>query len=45
MIPQMPNHKNRENILEMLKKEEPRMIEMFKLQKQIREEVLTETQG
>lgn len=29
----------------MMKKDEPRMIEMFKLQKKFKEEVLKETEG
>ena len=42
LIPQLPSHKRREQILEMMKKDEPRMIEMYKLQKRFKEEVMAE---
>jgi len=42
VIPQLPFHKNRAQILEMMQREEPRMIEMFKLHTKFKEEVLAE---
>jgi len=38
----MPFHKNRHQILEMMQRDEPRMIEMFKLQKKFRAELMEE---
>ena len=43
LIPQLPFHKRRDQVLEMMKRDEPKMIEMFKLQKQFREEVMAES--
>lgn len=43
LIPQMPTHKNRQRVQEILQREQPRIIEMHKLQQQFREEVLKES--
>jgi hypothetical protein len=40
MTPQIPYHPQRKDIIELMAREEPRMIEMFKLQKQFKAEVL-----
>ena len=42
LIPQLPFHKKRDQILEMMKRDEPRMIEMFKLQKKFKKEIMEE---
>ena len=43
LIPQIPFHKRRGQIMQMMQRDEPRMIEMFKLQKKFKEEVLAES--
>lgn len=45
LIPQLPFHKNRAQILEMMQRDEPRMIEMFKMQKRFKEEALAEAEA
>jgi len=45
LIPQIPFHKRRAQIMEMMQKDEPRMIEMFKLQKRFKEEAMAEAGG
>jgi hypothetical protein len=40
MVPFLPSHKNRQQVVDLLTREEPRMIEMFRLQKEMKEEVL-----
>ena len=40
IVPQMPFHKNRDTIMEMMQRDEPKMIEMYKLQVRFREEVM-----
>lgn len=42
LIPQMPFHKNRVQILQMMQRDEPKMIEMFKMQAKFRKEVMDE---
>jgi hypothetical protein len=37
VVPHLPFHKNRSQILEMMQRDEPKMIEMFKLQQKFRE--------
>lgn len=44
LVPQMPNHPNRQHIIDIMKTEEPKMIDMFKLKNKFREEVLQELQ-
>ena len=42
MVPQLPFHHNRDAVLEIMIREEPRMIQMFRLQAQMRAEVMAE---
>lgn len=42
LVPQLPFYKNREQIIQMMQRDEPRMIEMFRLQKTFRAEVMAE---
>jgi hypothetical protein len=42
LIPQMPFHKNRVQILQMMQRDEPKMIEMFRMQGKFRKEVMEE---
>lgn len=42
LVPQIPFHKNRAQILQMMQRDEPRMIEMFRLQAQFRKELMQE---
>lgn len=45
MVPLLPCHKNRQQVTELLQREEPKMIEMFRLQQQFKEEVIKEANG
>lgn len=42
IVPFLPCHRNRQQVMELLVREEPRMIEMFRLQKAMKEEVMRE---
>lgn len=42
LIPQMPFHKNRVQILQMMQRDQPKMIEMFRMQAKFKKEVMEE---
>lgn len=37
MVPQIPSHPCRDNVISLMKRDEPKMIEMYKLQKKFKE--------
>lgn len=41
-MPQIPNHPSRDNIIAIMKQDEPRMIDSFRMMKQYKEEVRKE---
>ena len=45
LIPQMPNHPNRLEVMKMMKLDEPRMIANFKMMSQLKVQVQAENPG
>lgn len=45
LIPQLPMHKSRQQFVQLLQREQPRMIEMFKLQQKFKEQVLADPEA
>ena len=45
MVPQIPNHPMRDFLIETMKREEPKMIQTYKLGMKFKQEVIAENKG